>query len=382
MRIPVNEKLNYLLEFEDRQMEREYAQSQTVHSLPYMRTLVFILGIVYFMFFIADYLTGASQAELLLILANRMLVCLMAFGAYWWLSVSKRYECFYAVYNVGLIITAASFIVICLSYEKPNFLRQTLEFIAIILVVFMIPNRWRDKVMVALSISAAYFVVLLLARPQVAVHEIVSGVVYTLLIVALRAVSTYNNELQRRLRHLNGKQLEIMSKTDSMTGLYNRETLNEDLAERIAAVQRVGPEFGIVLFDIDDFKVINDTYGHLVGDRVLLEIVDLIERALPQSCPMYRWGGEEFIILFPDCTEERCVELSNHYCRLIHDTPVDGIGITCSFGVSCYRAGDTIETLLARTDKNLYIAKGLGKNCVVANGISCAEADALQLSLL
>lgn len=375
MRIRLNGKLNLLHEFEDRKLEQEYARAQIIQTLHYMRKLTFGLGIAFFLFIIADYILNSQPSTVLFILANRTLICLCAFGLYWGMGVSKRYELFYYFYNLTILIASVSFYLICISYEHPNFLIQTMGLFGIILVIFMVPNRWIYKVSVSTVVAAAFLVIMRIANHDISLNDYLASVVYTALVVVLRAVSTYKNEAQRRLLYLNGRQLEILSKTDSMTGLYNRETLGNDLENRIAQVDSLGSDFGIVLFDIDDFKIINDTYGHLTGDRVLLEIVNLIEGVLPEECSMYRWGGEEFIVLFSDCALHNCVEHSKRFCDMIDQLMVENIGVTCSFGVACFHPGDTIETLLARADKNLYEAKRSGKNCVVAQEVRCEVCE-------
>ncbi len=382
MRAPLNGKLNMLNEFEDCKLEQEYARAQIIQSFQYMRTLVFALGIVFFLFIIADYMTNSSPSTVLFILANRVLICLCAFGLYFTMSVSKNYEKFYYLYNISILVSAVSFYIICLSYERPNFLLQLMGLFSIVLVVFMIPNRWVNKVLVATVISVAFFVVMGVARSDINGNDFLAGVVYALLVLALRAVSTYKNEAQRRLLYLNGRQLEILSKTDSMTGLYNRETLSTDLAQRIRQVDSCGDDFGIVLFDIDDFKSINDTYGHLMGDAVLLEIVRMVQQQLTDDCPMYRWGGEEFIIIFPDCSHYNCVDISDKLCRGIDNLIINEVRVTCSFGIACYQPKDTIQSMLARADNNLYAAKSSGKNCVMSHGVRCAERSAQHCSFV
>ncbi len=372
MRIPLNGKMNRLHEFEDRMLEQEYQRAQIIQSLAYMRMLSFSLGILFFLFIIADYITNSNAATILFILANRTLVCLAAFGLYWVLSVSKRYELFFFLYNLVFFITAILLCFICVSYESPNFMIQTMGLMVLMLVAFMITNRWVSKVASSILIAVAFFIITSLAHSDLRSNELAAAIVFTTLVLVLRAVSTYKNEAQRRMLYLNGRQLEILSKTDSMTGLFNRDTLQCDLSRRIAEAESAGDDFGIVLFDIDDFKIINDTYGHLAGDKVLLEIVGQIKGLLQEEYSMYRWGGEEFIILFPGFSQDSCIEFSDKFCRTIDELIFEeSIRVTCSFGIACYSKGDTVQTMLDRADKNLYVAKSSGKNCVAIDGAKC-----------
>ncbi|BAF71796.1 diguanylate cyclase [Sulfurovum sp. NBC37-1] len=149
---------------------------------------------------------------------------------------------------------------------------------------------------------------------------------------------------------------------DPLTGLYRKSffdiKLHEKLDERKEAV--------LAIIDIDDFKKINDNYGHLVGDMVLLEFTDLIRKNMRANDLFARWGGEEFLILF-ECTDTgKIVKKIEQIRQIIEKHPFKTIGhLTASFGLSTSLKNDTLESLLERADSALYIAKKTGKNKLV-----------------
>ena len=158
--------------------------------------------------------------------------------------------------------------------------------------------------------------------------------------------------------------LELALK-DSLTGLGNRRRLMDELAKETVRADRYAKELSIIILDIDDFKVLNDTHGHQVGDHVLCEIARIMEENVRQVDVLARHGGEEFCCLAPETGLEGAHELAEKLRRRIalHDFDVAG-RVTASFGVALFDPSETPERFMARADKALYRAKRQGKNQV------------------
>jgi len=136
----------------------------------------------------------------------------------------------------------------------------------------------------------------------------------------------------------------------------------------IHKARQTGRIFSLIIFDIDDFKRINDTYGHLTGDRVLTTIVTIVTSNKRNADILTRWGGEEFILLLPSTRLNEANRIAERLKTLIseYDFGLDNI-VTCSFGVTEFRKNDTRTTLFRRADKLLYDAKAQGKNIVISD---------------
>lgn len=159
--------------------------------------------------------------------------------------------------------------------------------------------------------------------------------------------------------------LYYKASTDHLTGAMNRMRFMELLTEEIKRTDRYGTPLALAMFDIDDFKRINDEHGHDVGDRVLVELVDLVEKNIREHDHLARWGGEEFMLLAPGCGRAEMASLAEKLRSLIESgAPGKSDRVTCSFGVAGYAEGDTSASLLRRADEALYKAKRLGKNAV------------------
>lgn len=167
------------------------------------------------------------------------------------------------------------------------------------------------------------------------------------------------------------KELEVVSVTDRLTGLYNRQKLDVVLADEWERYKRYGETFSLVILDIDHFKALNDTLGHLAGDRVLKIISSLIKRHSRVADVPGRWGGEEFLIICPHTSLEGAKSLAESLRRTIskEDFGIDR-KVTASFGVAtpAHDPPGNIGTdqLLIAADTALYRAKDAGRNRVVA----------------
>jgi diguanylate cyclase (GGDEF)-like protein len=154
---------------------------------------------------------------------------------------------------------------------------------------------------------------------------------------------------------------------DELTHIYNRKKFNEVLAEAMRNAQIKKEPFSIILFDIDHFKKINDTYGHDTGDIVLRQIAALIRQILEKesSYVFARWGGEEFIILCKGIRQNEAYGVAELLRKEIDRYPFEKVKhVTSSFGVTEYYRGDTAKSLLERADEALYHSKRSGRNRV------------------
>lgn len=128
---------------------------------------------------------------------------------------------------------------------------------------------------------------------------------------------------------------------------------------------RSGKTFGLMLIDIDNFKHINDTYGHPAGDRVLMKIAKILSHSVRETDTLGRWGGEEFLVICPSSSIEGLKAIAEKIRQKIekHKFP-DVFKVTASIGISCYKPEESLNSLLSRIDKALYLAKDSGRNLV------------------
>ena len=158
-----------------------------------------------------------------------------------------------------------------------------------------------------------------------------------------------------------------MANTDALTGTYNRRYLNEFFTDYLKILKREKNDFSLLIADLDDFKKINDTYGHEGGDKVLIEFSKIVRDTIRKSDFIVRLGGDEFIILLPNTNSNSAKILGNKIINNIKEyNKLSKINFSVSIGISSYEENDLdINDIISRADKLLYEAKRLGKNCLV-----------------
>jgi len=156
-------------------------------------------------------------------------------------------------------------------------------------------------------------------------------------------------------------EVEALAVTDPLTGLPNRRALDEQLPREFARTRRADGSLCLAILDIDCFKAYNDTHGHLVGDVLLRDCAVAWDSELRGEDTLVRFGGEEFVVLLPDCSLEEATEILE---RLRESTPD---GQTCSAGLAYWDLGESAEDLLGRADVALYRAKEEGRDRIVAS---------------
>ena len=165
------------------------------------------------------------------------------------------------------------------------------------------------------------------------------------------------------------KTLEEKSNLDSLTKVYNRRALSSHL-KLLCSNSDLPYEFHLLMLDIDDFKSINDKHGHLAGDKVLIFIANILKKTLREGDKVFRYGGEEFVIILNRVDSEHCEKITKRLLEIISSNKLiykgEGLRVTMSVGTTKYSAGDTPDSIIARADKALYKAKNSGKNQMVS----------------
>lgn len=164
---------------------------------------------------------------------------------------------------------------------------------------------------------------------------------------------------------------------DKLTGLYNRHHGEKALRDAFLRAQADGDSLSLIIADIDHFKRINDDFGHLAGDRVLVDIAGILQRAVRGQDAVIRWGGEEFVIVLADCGLGDATHLAERIRNSVHAHDDAEIGsLTVSLGVAQFAPGETPDALIARADAALYEAKRNGRNQLsISHEVQTAPAD-------
>jgi diguanylate cyclase (GGDEF)-like protein len=198
--------------------------------------------------------------------------------------------------------------------------------------------------------------------------QMMNAVIYTGISYLLSRLLFYyqlRDFSNRRLIKDQNEQLEKLAMNDHLTGALNRRSFLEKAQQELLRSERYQRPLGVVLFDIDYFKKVNDTYGHAAGDAVLVFISQIVKDNIRSSDLFARWGGEEFIILSPETDTNAITQISEKIRQLLETSkPENAPGVTASFGITCCTKNEKIDNVIHRADQALYKAKENGRNCV------------------
>lgn len=162
-------------------------------------------------------------------------------------------------------------------------------------------------------------------------------------------------------------EFEHKAFTDELTKVYNRAYFNEKLKEEICIAKKANKPLSFFIFDIDLFKKMNDTYGHQIGDEILVELSEMVTLDTRSTDTFVRWGGEEFIKLLPNTVLKNAINVAEKLRKKIEEfTFVNDLKITCSFGVAQFNEDDSEESFIKKADDALYLAKENGRNLVAS----------------
>ena len=204
-------------------------------------------------------------------------------------------------------------------------------------------------------------------------HAYSSSHVETIKALASYIAIALNNSQQSEDLKITARELELLSKTDPLTGLYIRRHIIEKMEEEFTRYMRYGKRFSLMIIDIDFFKKVNDAYGHNCGDYILIAVSDLLKLLLRQQDCLARWGGEEFLVLLPETVAANAIVLAERLRSsveaMVFEYKDDKINITMTFGIAESGSESSVDDIIMKADNALYEGKRRGRNrveCIAA----------------
>ena len=187
-------------------------------------------------------------------------------------------------------------------------------------------------------------------------------------VCVLSIIYEYSREDGRRELLNLSRRLDYLSRKDELTGLSNRRDMFDSLRTELGRLERSGKNFSVLIADIDNFKLINDTYGHECGDHCLKEIARVFSENTQKRDSVARWGGEEFLIFLPETSGQHATTTAERLRAAIENLTItceeNSVSVTTSIGVAEYQPDQTLNALINQADKQLYLAKNKGRNRV------------------
>ena len=205
--------------------------------------------------------------------------------------------------------------------------------------------------------------------PEIKNTTILPDIFTNNLLAFLASVISYNRfesdyQYKKKLSMKNKKLMKI-SLTDMLTGVSNRRFIDEEIMKAHERAIDTNTCYSLIIADLDHFKNVNDTYGHHVGDQVLIEFTTLIQSELNRNSLIGRWGGEEFMILCNDTSSIEAEKIAENLRKAVEENNFPMIkNLTCSFGVASYKKNTIYHDIVRFADQALYEAKDMGRNTI------------------
>ena len=348
------------LRFRDENVEHEYLIDDYRYNLKYLKYAILFFGIIFLLFAIPDYYFVYDNKTIFMkTLCLRGFFFIIIINLFIQMSRKEEKYVLMPLWITFSEIACGLIYYFIVNYNtQPNLLIKSFDIILIILVFNLLPNRWIYNVVASFFIFTLFTVYSYSCYP----NDINPGVIYILVSICVIAFFSYLFENYRRENFKWRRQLVLLKNIDSLTGIYNRSKFDEEMELLLTANEKEGVPFSLILFDIDNFKMINDSYGHVQGDEVIVNLTQIVKNSIRSTDIFTRWGGDEFFILLPNTDKVEAVESAKRIERNISENWDNELTVTCSFGIIEYKTGEEVADFIRRADKLMYQAKDQGKN--------------------
>lgn len=360
-----NYDISFLCEFKDRNIEKEFLNYELKRNAKVIGPIIIIYGLVYFVFVVSDYFSIMNTQSFQFILTVRLIFLASSVLIYMGMKFINNYDIMIYLITAYEFVAVLAFLMIINQYETLTVL-SILSVVAMNAAIFITPNKLINAQFISLFLNIAFFVFPANHIYGIDTSVLIKTILYVIMIVTYCNIGFYLNNYYKRKQYADSLELLRLSITDSLTGIFNRAKFNEELKKWTDYCSRYESDISLVFFDIDNFKRVNDNYGHMTGDKVIQDIVLSIQNKIRSTDIFARWGGEEFVILLPNTGNDQAAEMAERMRIAIEKITVsESENITCSFGIATLRENESSESFIKRGDKLLYEAKRRGKNIVV-----------------
>ncbi|MGB4267350.1 MAG: GGDEF domain-containing protein [Limnochordia bacterium] len=359
-------RISFVGEFTDKSLEEAYLAENLDSSRRITAYMALVFGGILGLFLMHSYLTergtvlfaNVTPVRLAFIFAS-VLVFLTARR----ITKHKQLVLMNSFYQAMMAVVY----LLTLHYFQTLNYFSVLGLMTITLAMYLLPNRVVHSQVVSFVFSILFFVFPIRKLEGLQVNELYRIITYQAIMLVHCNIYTCWVETTKRKTFVAKRELLELSSKDPLTGIYNRKMFDDAVDQWMGFSERYSHPLSIILFDVDNFKEVNDTYGHIEGDRVLKDLAAVVKQSIRSADVFARWGGDEFAILLPNTDLPQAKKLAERLkgC-LANNNPLEGpIKITCSFGVAQYEPNETKQSLLRKVDDLLLEAKTGGRDRIV-----------------
>lgn len=281
----------FFSQFEDKKLEEVFLEQEIRKPLNYLRSVVLFLGFLFFLFIIPDYFIITDTSIFLSIFVMRSFFLLLVYIFYLLLRMKIKYRILLRWICLLKVVAALFFLIVFFIYESPSFFIQSFAVVLMIMAFYLITNRWLNVALISTALAAGYIFTAYNQIKGLETVELAAVSVFLFLIIFMNCLSSYRLNYIKRMEFLYNRKLKKASEIDGLTGIYVKAKFNRKMEECMKIAGRYGHPLSLILFDVDDFKLINDRCGHVKGERVLAALAQLVKGVIRQTDIFARWGG-------------------------------------------------------------------------------------------
>lgn len=358
-------RISLLGEFIDKSMEDKFLSDSLSGSSKITSYTTLMFGFILGLFLVNGYLVDERTNSFTNIIFIRLLFVCVSITVFIITKKITNHKNLIYIITAYQVIMAISYLFTLKQYDLLNYF-SILGLMVITLAIYLLPNKIMFSQIITIVFSILFFLYNCQKFEGLKSHEFYRIVTYQSILLIYCNINYCWTETNKRKIFAANRELFELSAKDPLTGIYNRKKFDEEIDKWISFSKRYDSSFSLILFDIDDFKRINDKYGHIVGDSVIKNIAEIISKSIRDTDIFARWGGDEFVILLPNTDIQQAKEIAERMRKYIRDNLYEmEENITCSFGLASYEKNDTTQSLLRKADDLLFKAKTKGKDRVV-----------------
>lgn len=354
-------------EFRDAELEKVFFDTEFSKSLRTFRILILFCGAIYFAIAAYDYFYAEDIRDFWISFTIRFVVFLFALFLFFYMKKSSNNKTVFILITIFEGLVVFSYFLVLMAFNAQGYLSQCLTIMVFLQALALLPNKWLNFMVMALVITVTFFVLTPMYIHAIDPSERTESIIMLSISILFLGIFTYRIQAARRMQFFRQMELKQMSETDSLTKSMNRGKFNAILEYWCEFSNRYASPFSLIYFDIDNFKNINDTFGHSLGDTVLVTMCDIVRNIARKNDQLARCGGEEFALLLPQTDLQEAKKMALRLCDHTQETDFGVVGrVTASFGVVMHRPSEQPSAILHRADEMMYNAKKAGKNRVVS----------------
>lgn len=353
--------------FENKELEQEYLHSKLVNTRSIWRGLLLLVTCLFLLLVVGNAFLSNQKTSLPQAAIGMGLALLVLFLNLYVIDRQKSTGKILLYTTAMEVLFLVAYFITAYSSYPINLSLRAFDTLFIVICIYLVPNHFISNIVMALCSYMVFLFSALFGNISVVDGMREGLAVYLLLMLVLCTAVSLHMQVNDRKSFYSDKRLKEMLLIDPLTGAYNLRKMTDEMEKWLPFSARYNLPFSIITIDVDNFKQINDTSGHVYGDQILKDLVRGMLDTVREQDILVRTGGDELMVLLPNTDEKSAVQIAQRLLRMARNYDFHPTRrITCSMGVASWKPNMTARQLRDLADQRLYMAKNHGKNRIVS----------------